>query len=47
MAMTAWSANVLTSSIWEAVNGRICRRPQPITPITAPFRTIGTARYDR
>ena len=43
MAMTAWSAKVLTRSICRAVNGSPARRTHPITPIASPSRRIGTA----
>ena len=42
MAMTAWSAKVLTSSIWAAVNGLRWCRPQPMAPMVTPWRTMGT-----
>ena len=43
MAMTAWSAKVLSSSIWRSENGRGSARETLIVPIGAPWRNIGTA----
>ncbi len=47
MAMTAWSANVLTSSICLSVNGRTSMFSTTITPMTAVSLSIGTARFVR
>jgi hypothetical protein len=47
MAIAAWSAKILTSSIWAAVKGLTSRRPQPMTPIGVPSRRIGTPRNER
>ena len=44
MAMTAWSAKVLRSSICVSGNGPGSGRPTPITPIGSPSRSIGVAR---
>ena len=47
MAMTAWSAKVLRSSICASVKspGRV--RATKITPVTCPSRTMGTPRQPR
>ena len=42
MAITAWSANVWTSSISEAENARTSCRDTASTPIAAPSRCRGT-----
>src|SRR5215467_7423191 len=42
IAMTAWSAKVLTSSIWRSVNGHASARRIKITPIASPAWTRGT-----
>ena len=47
IAITAWSAKVVTSSICAVVKGLTARRPQPITPIGWPSRRIGTPRNVR
>ncbi len=47
MAMTAWSANVLSSSIWLSVNRQGTVRATKIAPMTCPSRTIGTPRQPR
>src|SRR5262249_33153054 len=44
MAMTAWSANVFTRSIWAGGNGPTCARETPMVPMGWPSRSIGTAR---
>jgi hypothetical protein len=43
MAMTAWSAKVLSNSICRSVNGRTSVRRIEIAPIAAPARIRGTA----
>src|SRR5262249_34634462 len=43
IAITAWSAKELTSSIWRSVNGRTSARRIKITPIASPAWTRGTA----
>ena len=47
MAMTAWSANVFTSSICLSVKGRTSVRRIMMTPIATPSRRSGTARIGR
>ncbi len=42
MAMTAWLANVATSSICLSVNGRTSRRWITMRPITTASFSIGT-----
>src|SRR5262245_29549231 len=42
IAIAAWSANVLTSSISLLVNGRTSARDNVTTPIVTPSRNIGT-----
>ena len=42
IAITAWSAKVLTSSICLSVNGRTSERVNMITPIGVPSRRSGT-----
>ena len=42
IAITAWSAKVVTSSICLSVNGRTVRRVSTITPIGIPSRSSGT-----
>ena len=44
MAMTAWSAKVLTSSICLCENAPAAAPVTVITPIGVPSRSIGTAR---
>ena len=43
MAITAWSAKVLTSAICFSVNGRTSSAPNLMAPIGAPSRSSGTA----
>ena len=43
MAMTAWSAKVLSSSICRSGNGPVSDRATVIEPIGMPSRSIGTA----
>jgi hypothetical protein len=51
IAMTAWSANVLSSSISLFENGRTSptesRRPTPMAPMGFPSRSMGTPRMLR
>ena len=47
MAMTAWSANVWTSSICLALNGNGSLRFSDSAPIRFPSRNSGTARFGR
>ena len=42
MAMTAWSAKVVTSSICLSVNGRTSDRHIANTPMSTCSRSIGT-----
>ena len=44
MAITAWSAKVVTSSICFSVNGLTSTRVSEKTPIVAPSRRSGTPR---
>ena len=44
MAITAWSANVVTNSICFSVNGLTSWRVRAKTPITVPARKSGTPR---
>jgi hypothetical protein len=44
IAMTAWSANVVTRSICLSVKGRTIRRINKSTPIGIPSRNRGTPR---
>src|SRR5262249_58137410 len=44
MAITAWSAKVVTSSICLSENGRTEVRPKVMTPIGDPSRRSGTPR---
>ena len=43
IAITAWSAKVLTSSICSSVNDLTRWRASVMTPITSPSRSSGTA----
>jgi hypothetical protein len=43
IAITAWSAKVVSSSICRSVNGRIKRRASTNTPIGVPSRMRGAA----
>ena len=47
MAITAWSAKVVTSSICLSVKGRTEFRPRAMTPIGDPSRRRGTPRSVR
>ena len=47
IAITAWSAKVVTSSICLSVKGRTEFRPKAITPIGDPSRRSGTPRSVR
>jgi hypothetical protein len=47
IAITAWSAKVLTSSICLSLNGRTSVRRMLITPITLSSRINGTDRMVR
>ncbi len=47
MAMTAWSAKVLTSSICVSVNGLTSERRIVITPMASSSRSKGTERIVR
>ena len=47
IAIAAWSANVVASSICLSVNGRTSERVKLTTPIGTPSRSIGTARTVR
>ncbi len=47
MAMTAWSAKVWTSAIWESENGPGARRWRESTPIGSPPRMMGTESWQR
>ena len=47
IAITAWSAKVVTSSICLSVNGRTSERDNASTPIGAPSRSKGTPRIVR
>ena len=47
MAMTAWSAKVLSSSTCVSVKSPGLVRATKITPVTCPSRTIGTPRQPR
>ena len=47
IAITAWSAKVVTSSICLSVNGRTSVRVSARTPIGTPSRSIGTPRTVR
>jgi hypothetical protein len=47
MAITAWSANVVASSICLSVNGRTSWRKMAIAPISSPSLSIGTRRWVR
>ena len=47
IAIAAWSAKVVTSSICLSVNGRTSERDKVRTPIGTPSRNIGTARIVR
>ena len=47
IAIAAWSAKVVTSSICLSVNGRTSRRVNARTPIGLPSRNIGTPRMVR
>ena len=47
MAITAWSANVETSSICLSVNGRGSLRPRAMAPIGTPSRSSGTPMRER
>jgi|SRR6516162_862253 len=47
IAITAWSAKVVTSSICLLVNGRTEFRPKAMTPIGDPSRRSGTPRSVR
>jgi hypothetical protein len=42
IAMTAWSAKVVTNSICFSVNRSIAKRAMQMTPITTPSRSSGT-----
>ena len=42
IAITAWSAKVVTSSICLSVNGRTSERSTTMTPIGVPSRSSGT-----
>ena len=42
IAMTAWSAKVVTSSICLSVKGRTLRREMAMTPTGTPSRSSGT-----
>src|SRR6516225_3386102 len=44
IAMTAWSAKVVTSSIWLLVNGSTRERERVMAPISSPSRNNGTLR---
>jgi len=44
IAITAWSANVLKSSISLSANDPGWRREVAIVPIATPLRSIGTTR---
>ena len=44
IAIAAWSANVVTSSICLSVNGCTSERVKPKRPIGTPSRSIGTQR---
>ena len=47
MAITAWSAKVVTSSICRSVKGSTRPRARVTTPITVPFRCRGTPNIVR
>ena len=47
IAITAWSANVVASSICWSVNGRTVERVRHITPIVTPSRSSGTPNVVR
>ena len=47
IAITAWSAKVLTSSICFSVNGSTVLRVKTSTPVGMPSRSIGTPRTVR
>src|SRR6516225_8576592 len=47
MAITAWSANVVTSSICLSVNGSTVLRVNTNTPFGVPSRSMGTPRTVR
>ena len=42
IAITAWSAKVVTNAMWLLSNGRTIGRVNTITPIGAPSRKSGT-----
>ena len=45
IAITAWSAKVLSSSSWACEIGPGCCQPTPITPSILPSRSIGTPEH--
>ena len=45
IAITAWSANVVTSSICFSVNGFTSLRTSANTPMVVPSRSSGTPRF--
>jgi len=47
IAITAWSAKVVTSSISRSMNGSTRRRASPMTPIGWPSRISGTPIMER
>jgi hypothetical protein len=47
IAITAWSAKVVTSSICLSVNGSTVLRVKTSTPVGVPSRSIGTPRTVR
>jgi len=47
IAITAWSAKVVTNSICVSVKGRTCWRHKMITPMGVPSRMSGTPSPDR
>ena len=47
IAIAAWSAKVVTSSICLSVNGRTSERVNARTPMGMPSRNIGTPRMVR
>ncbi len=47
MAITAWSAKVVTSSIWLSVKGSAVDFKMAMTPRRSPSRSIGIASTAR
>ncbi len=47
IAITAWSANVRSSSIWRSENDPGSTRATAIAPTARPSRIIGTAMMPR